>query len=140
VRAAFIDHVTILIRGYARARLSARIIAHRALPSRRSFRQRGLQLRAVGTATTRPKLGRVTKYWEEVVKNKLALLFRRFVLRERNVGANRERDNNGDSELQFEWPYVMSSPIPILGPIARGSWVWHRHHKHSHHGFYRTRR
>src|SRR5439155_25070670 len=30
VRAGFIDHVTILIRDYARARLSVRIIAHRA--------------------------------------------------------------------------------------------------------------
>jgi hypothetical protein len=80
------------------------------------------------------------KFGKEVVKNKLALLFRRFVLRERNIGANRERDNNGDSQLQFEWPYVMSSSIPILGPIAQGSWVWHRHHKHSHHGYYRSRR
>jgi len=74
------------------------------------------------------------------MKNKLALLFRRFVLPERNVGANRERDGKGDSHSQFEWPYVMSSSIPILGPIAQGSWVWHRHHKHSHHGFYRSRR
>jgi hypothetical protein len=74
------------------------------------------------------------------MKKKLVELFRRFVLFARNIGANRERDNTGDSQPQFEWPYVMSSSIPILGPTAQGSWVWHRHHKHSHHGYYRVRR
>jgi hypothetical protein len=73
------------------------------------------------------------------MKKKLAL-FRRFALLEWNVGVDRNRDNNGNSHPQFEWPYVMGFSIPILGPIAQGSWVWHRHHKHSHHGYYRSRR
>jgi hypothetical protein len=74
------------------------------------------------------------------MKKKFASLFDRFVLPARDMGVNRERDNNRDFQLQFEWPYVMTSSVPILGPIARGSWVWHRHHKHSHHGYYRSRR
>ena len=74
------------------------------------------------------------------VKTKLQVLIRRFGPSERNVGAIRERRNKADPQLKFKWPYVMSSSIPILGPTAQGSWVWHRHHKHSHHGFYRSRR
>jgi|SRR5437762_10089807 len=74
------------------------------------------------------------------VKTKLQVLIRRFVPSERHVSANRERRNQADPQLKFEWPYVMNSSIPILGPTTQGSWVWHRHHKHSHHGFYRSRR
>jgi len=74
------------------------------------------------------------------MKNKFVALFRRFVLSARNIGANRESYDKGDSGPKFEWPYVMSSSIPILGPLTQGSWVWHRHHKHSHHGYYRVRR
>ena len=74
------------------------------------------------------------------VKTKLQILTCRFVLFARNIGANRGRRDKADPELKFKWPYVMSSSIPILGPAAQGSWVWHRHHKHSHHGFYRSRR
>ena len=74
------------------------------------------------------------------VKTKLQVLIRRFVLFARNIGANLQRRDKADPQLKFKWPYVMSSSIPILGPTAQGSWVWHRHHKHSHHGFYRSRR
>ena len=47
----------------------------------------------------------------KVMKKKLVALFRRFVLPERNGGANGERynKNKGDSQPQFEWPYVMNS-------------------------------
>jgi len=74
------------------------------------------------------------------VKTKLQVLIRRFVPSERNVGANRERRNKADPQLKFEWPYVMNSSVPMLGPIVPGSWVWRRHHKHWHHGYYRVRR
>jgi len=45
------------------------------------------------------------------MKKKLVALIRRFVLPERNGGANGERynKNKGDSQPQFEWPYVMNS-------------------------------
>ena len=76
---------------------------------------------------------------KKVVKDKLVALFRRFVLFARKIGANRERDNKRDPQAQFEWPYVMNSSIPMLGPIVPGSWVWRRHHKHWHHGYYRVR-
>jgi hypothetical protein len=74
------------------------------------------------------------------MKKKLVILFRRFVLSERNAGANRERHNEGGPQPRFEWPYVMNSAIPILGPIVPGSWVWHHRHKRWHHGYYRIRR
>jgi len=74
------------------------------------------------------------------MKKKLEALFRRFVLFAQKIGANRERHNKRDPQAQFEWPYVMNSSVPILGPLTQGSWIWHRHHKHSHHGYYRVRR
>jgi len=74
------------------------------------------------------------------MKEKLVALFRRFALFARNIGADRERHNQDDPEPQFEWPYVMNSSIPMLGPIVPESWVWNHHHKHSHHGYYRVRR
>jgi hypothetical protein len=36
------------------------------------------------------------------MKKKLALLFRRLVLPERNAGAKRDRDNKGNPQPQFE--------------------------------------
>jgi hypothetical protein len=74
------------------------------------------------------------------MKKKLEALFGRFVLFAQKIGANRERHNKRDPQAQFEWPYVMNSSIPMLGPLTQSSWIWHRHHKHSHHGYYRVRR
>jgi hypothetical protein len=68
------------------------------------------------------------------------MLFRRFVLFAQSVGGDHESDKKFDLRPQFKWPYVMRSSIPMLGPIIPGSWIWHRHHKHWHHGYYRTRR
>src|SRR5438046_6195641 len=45
----------------------------------------------------------------KVVKEKLVMLFRRFVLFARNVGRNRQNDNEGKLGPKFEWPYVMNS-------------------------------
>jgi hypothetical protein len=53
------------------------------------------------------------------MKKKLVMLFHRFVASKRNVGASRERDNMRDPQPQFEWPYVMNSSIPLLGPTYR---------------------
>lgn len=55
----------------------------------------------------------------KIMKNKLMLLFHRFVPSKRNAGANRERDDMPVPQPQFEWPYVMNSSIPILGPTYR---------------------
>ncbi|PYL82387.1 MAG: hypothetical protein DMF21_02475 [Verrucomicrobia bacterium] len=110
MRAGFIDHVTILIRDYARARLSVRIIAHRAShrsdhsAARPATEGSGYRYK---TAKTRSRYE--MKIWEEVMKNKLVAFLRRFVLPERNGGANGERHNKGNSQPQFKWPYVMNS-------------------------------
>jgi hypothetical protein len=53
------------------------------------------------------------------MKKILMLLFHLFVPSKPNVGANRERDNMRVPRPQFEWPYVMNSSIPILGPTYR---------------------
>jgi hypothetical protein len=53
----------------------------------------------------------------KVVKEKLVMLFRRFVLFARNVGRNRQNDN----EDKFEWPYVMNSSVAMRGPLVSGT-------------------
>jgi len=75
-----------------------------------------------------------------VVKGKLVMLFRRFVLFARNVGRNRENDNKGKLRPKFEWPYVMSSFVAMRGPLVSGTWIWQHQHARWHHGYYRTRR
>ena len=78
----------------------------------------------------------------KIMKKKLLLLFRRFVPSKRNGGANGNgaEDNKGDRPPQIQWPYVMNSCVPMLGPIVQGSWIWHHHYRRWHHGYYRTRR
>ncbi|PYJ91163.1 MAG: hypothetical protein DME62_15810 [Verrucomicrobia bacterium] len=78
----------------------------------------------------------------KIMKKKLLLLFGRFVPSKRNGGANGNgaNDNKGDRRPQIQWPYVLNSSVPMLGPIAQGSWIWHHHHTRWHHGYYRTRR
>jgi hypothetical protein len=75
-----------------------------------------------------------------VVKGKLGMLFRRFVLLARNAGGNRENDNKGKLGPQFAWPYVMNSSVAMRGPLVSGTWIWHHQHARWHHGYYRTRR
>jgi hypothetical protein len=74
---------------------------------------------------------------QQVVKEKLAMLFRRFVLFAGNLGRNRNYDEVGS---KFEWPYVMNSSVAMHGPAVSGTWIWHRQHAGWHHGYYRTRR
>jgi len=75
-----------------------------------------------------------------VMKGKLVMLFRRFVLFARNVGRNRENDNKDKLRPKFEWPHVMSSSVAMGGPLVSGTWIWHHQHARWHHGYYRTRR
>ena len=79
----------------------------------------------------------------EFVKEKLVMLFRRLVLFVRNVGRNRENDNQDKRRPlrpQFAWPHVMNSSVAMRGPLAAGTWIWHHQHARWHHGYYRTRR
>ena len=76
----------------------------------------------------------------DVVKGKLVMLFRRLVLFARNVGRNRQNDNEDKLEPKFEWSYVMNSSVAMRRPFVSGTWIWHRQHARWHHGYYRTRR
>jgi hypothetical protein len=73
----------------------------------------------------------------KVAKEKLVMLFRRLVLLARNVGPNRA-NNNKDKRPTFVWPHVMNSSVAMRGPLASGTWIWHRQHARWHHGYYRT--
>ena len=89
---------------------------------------------------------------ETFVKEKLIILFCRFALFARSLGAKfgkavkeklvmlsrrlvvgRNRPNN-------EWPYVMNSCVAMHRPLVAGTWIWHRQHARWHHRYYRTRR
>ena len=79
----------------------------------------------------------------KVVKEKLVMLFRRLVLLAPNVGRSRENDNKGKRRPLrpvFAWPRVMNSSVAMREPLAAGTWIWHRQHVRWHHGYYRTRR
>ena len=69
----------------------------------------------------------------EFVRENLVVLFRRFLLFAWDVRCNR----NCEPPPEVEWPYVMNSSVPMLGPIVQGSWIWHHHRRHWHHGYYR---
>jgi hypothetical protein len=75
--------------------------------------------------------------FSKVVKEKLVMLFRRFALFAGNSGGNRNYD---ELRRKFEWPYVMNSAVAMRGPLVSGAWIWHRQHARWHHGYYRTRR
>ena len=74
------------------------------------------------------------------MREKLVMLLRRFVLFARNVGPNRESDNNCEPSPTVEWPYVMNSSVAMQRPLVSATWIWHHQHAHWHHGYYRTRR
>lgn len=74
------------------------------------------------------------------LKEKLVMLLRRLVLFVRNVGRNRENDDNDRLHPQFAWPHVMNSSVAMRGPLVSGTWIWHHQHARWHHGYYRTRR
>jgi hypothetical protein len=60
-----------------------------------------------------------------VVRGKLGMLFRRFVLFVRKVGLKLQSDNKRRVRR---------------GPLVSGTWLWYRHHARRYHGYYRTRR
>jgi hypothetical protein len=74
------------------------------------------------------------------MKGKLVMVFSRFALFVRNVGRNRENDNKVKLHFQFAWPHVMNSFVAMRGPLAAGTWIWHRQHARWHHRYYRARR
>src|SRR5215471_18887706 len=76
----------------------------------------------------------------KIVKEKSVRLLRRFVLFAQNVGRDRENDNKAKVGSRIAWPYVMNSSLAMRGPLASGTWIWHRQHAHWHHSYYRTRR
>ena len=77
----------------------------------------------------------------KVAKEKAVILFRRFVLVAQNVARDRKNDNKARLVPKIAWPYVMDSSLAMRGPLASGTWIWHRQlHGHWHHGYYRTRR
>jgi hypothetical protein len=101
-----------------------------------------------------------------VVKEKLIMLFRRFVLFARSVDGkfgkavneklvmlscrpvvftrtarpNGPNNDIGKLRLKLEWPYVMNSSVAMHRPPVSGTWIWHRQHARWHHRHYRTRR
>ena len=82
----------------------------------------------------------VGRKFGKIVKEKSVMLLRRFVLLAQNVGRDRENDNKAKVGSKSAWPYVMNSSLAMRGPLASGTWIWHRQHAHWHHGYYRTRR
>ena len=82
----------------------------------------------------------VGRKFGKIVKEKSVILLDRFVLFAQNVGRDRENDNKAKVGSRSAWPYVMNSSLAMRGPLASGTWIWHRQHAHWHHGYYRTRR
>ena len=100
---------------------------------------------------------------EEVVREKLGVLFRRFVLFAQNLGdelweyvrenlfrrfllfawdvrCNRGSHDNCEPRPKVEWPYVMNSSVAMQGPLISATWIWYHLLRHWHHGYYRARR
>ena len=75
----------------------------------------------------------------EAVKENLVMLSSRLVVFARDVGRNRANNDIGEFRLKLEWPYVMNSSIAMHRPLVSGTWIWHRQHARWHHGYYRTR-
>ena len=76
----------------------------------------------------------------KAVREKLVMLSRRLVVLARNVDRNRPNKNANGQRLKLEWPYVMNSSLAMHRPFVSGTWIWHRQHACWHHGHYRTRR
>jgi hypothetical protein len=76
----------------------------------------------------------------EYVRENLVVLFRRFLLFAWDVRCNRESHNNCEPRPKVEWPYVMNSSVAMHGPLISATWIWYHLHRHWHHGYYRARR
>ena len=76
----------------------------------------------------------------EFVRETLLLLFRRFVLFAGEVRYNRASHYNCEPRPKLEWPHVINSSVAVHSPPVSATWIWYHHHKHWHHGHYRSRR
>ena len=76
----------------------------------------------------------------EFVRETLLLLFRRFLLFARDMRYNRASHYNCEPRPRVEWPHVINSSVAIHSPPVSATWIWYHHHKHWHHGHYRSRR
>ena len=77
--------------------------------------------------------------WEYVREN-LAVLFRRFLLFAWDVRCDHANNHDAKLRAKLEWPHVMNSSIAMHGPLVSGTWIWHHQLARWHHGYYRTRR
>jgi len=78
--------------------------------------------------------------FRQVVRENLVMLFRRFLLFVGNVRCNRESPNNCEPCPKVEWPYTMNSSVAMHRPFVSATWIWYRQQAYWHHGYYRTRR
>jgi hypothetical protein len=101
----------------------------------------GKRSRIIKSQTNAKKIAqrRKMKRWN-IVKEKLLMLFERFVLFARDVGRNRANENQDRIIPHFAWPHVMNSFATMRGPIAWRTWIWNHQHSRWHHGYYRTHR
>ena len=76
----------------------------------------------------------------KAVKENLVTLSRRLPVFAWNVGRNRSNNDNRELRLKLEWPYVMHSSVAMQRPLVSGTWIWPRQYARWHHGYYRTRR
>lgn len=72
----------------------------------------------------------------EIARENLVMLFRRFLLLAWD--ARCDYVNNKDAKLcaKLEWPHVMNSSVAMRRPFVSATWIWYQ----SHLGYYRTRR
>jgi hypothetical protein len=76
----------------------------------------------------------------QIVRENSVILFRWFLLTAGNVRCSRESPNNCEPCPEVEWPYVMNSHVATYRRLVSATWIWYRQHAHWHHGYYRTRR
>jgi hypothetical protein len=76
----------------------------------------------------------------EFVRENLVVLFRRFLVFAWDVRCNRESHNNCEPRPKVEWPYAINSSVAMHGRLVSATWIWYHQHGHWHHGYYRTRR
>ncbi len=76
----------------------------------------------------------------QVVRESLLMLLRRFLVFAWDVRCNRESPNNCEPCPKVEWPYVMNSSVAMHRRLVSATWIWYHQHAHWHHRYYRTRR
>jgi hypothetical protein len=76
----------------------------------------------------------------QVVRENLVILSRRFRLFAWDVRCNLESHGNCEPRPKVEWPYIMNSSVAMQRSLVSATWIWYHQHAHWHHGYYRTRR